>query len=597
MSEDIGRKLAATASGEIYIEIKNWLKKFDFSGTKIEAYREGIKENLGQIRVMGMAGGRDLDDVYISLRFVKDYRKNKTKIFQDIGEKEEKIVKKIKKRGFDDSHDDLHGEIDDLEYTTYDIDATMQELGYTEYKEWLKSYEDGLTEIENIFKGNRYKEFSEEYVQESRHGLDAVKILNEHKKVVILGQPGSGKTTFLKYVALSYCGFVPMPGRREYRLPIFVPLREVSKIETREATAESFLKIVLECVSNISMIQFSEDWIKDKLKKGQCAVLIDGLDEIKTSYISYIVRSITNFSTAYSKNKIAITCRTASFHHDMKGFQICEVEDFNQNDIKKFAKKWFSLDTETYSKFISEITVNKSALDLCKNPMLVSMVCIQFQYHRDLPQSRAELYDSCINTLMYRWDTFRSIDREVCISSLSHDQKKNIIAKIARMTFDTNAYIFHSDRLRKLLQKEVEFFENPKIDVDGLIHDYEANHGLIIERLPNYYCFSHLSFQEYLCSLSYTAMKEENDVLKKALDNPRYIEVLCLSLEKSFDPVRPVVEMITYIKGFLMNEEFYSSYHLQLVERVSNLRIPLPKKVRYMLGELKVDLHVSETKT
>ncbi|MEW6736611.1 MAG: NACHT domain-containing protein, partial [Acidobacteriota bacterium] len=75
-----------------------------------------------------------------------------------------------------------------------------------------------IEELEQYFERNEHKAESKSEVQ------DGIKAVNKLSKIVLLGKPGAGKTTFLKYIALQ-----AVDGLLEVdRIPIYISLKDWS---------------------------------------------------------------------------------------------------------------------------------------------------------------------------------------------------------------------------------------------------------------------------------------------------------------------------------------------------------------------------------
>ena len=104
-------------------------------------------------------------------------------------------------------------------------------------------------------------------LKESKTGIDVV---NELEKFIVLGKPGAGKTTFLKFVALQN-----LDGKvNEGRVPIFIGLKLFS---------DSGKSIIDFIVNQFDICNFpdAEPYLLHILKQGKCQLLLDGLDEVQ----------------------------------------------------------------------------------------------------------------------------------------------------------------------------------------------------------------------------------------------------------------------------------------------------------------------------
>ena len=118
----------------------------------------------------------------------------------------------------------------------------------------------------------------------SQHGLTrtaevgaARKAYQKYNNVVVLGDPGSGKTCFLQHEILAYC-VPPSDGGSwySYHLPIYVTLAEAARLLDENTS----LLDVAAIVSSRRGIELPRSVIDDAISDGRAALFFDGLDEV-----------------------------------------------------------------------------------------------------------------------------------------------------------------------------------------------------------------------------------------------------------------------------------------------------------------------------
>lgn len=340
-------------------------------------------------------------------------------------------------------------------------------------------------------------------------GLDAVK---KYTKLMILGKPGAGKTTFLKHLA-SQC----ITGNVLDKLvPIFVTLKDFAEAANKVS--------LLEYINQ----QFAECGVTDAqtahlLRQGRVLFLLDGLDEVKEKDNRWVLKEIVELSNHFDDNHFAITCRIAAKEYTFEKFTEVEVADFDEEQVQIFATKWFGAkDSDLDKQFLRQLKENKPIQELASNPLLLTLLCLEFEDAGDFPNDRAELCKRATNTLLRKWDAKRGIQRDIVYQQLSVQRKENLLSHIALTTFERGDYFFKqrqveqyiADYIQNLSEAETER-ETLQLDSEAVLKSIEAQHGLLVERARGIYSFSHLTFQEY-----FTARSIVNSANPQSIDDP-----------------------------------------------------------------------------
>lgn len=320
------------------------------------------------------------------------------------------------------------------------------------------------------------------------------------KHFYILGKPGAGKTTFLKYITMQAAR-----NQAIARIPIFVSLHEW----TRSQNSDLFDFIVSRFA--VCHVPNAAPFVKLLLEEGKALLLFDGLDEVRHEgrQRDRLIHQLQDFVRQYDRCQHLITCRIAASEYLFQGFQTVEVADFTPEQIATYAAKWFSADKATYDFFMQELQKpeQKGVYELCNTPLLLALVCLAFATDRAFPPTHAELYEDALDVLLRRWDASRQIDRdalhpdEKIYRELSNQRKKELFARIAHRTFQKGEYFFRRRDLESWITDYLATLPNVRAidDLDGqiVLKAIEAQHSILVERAKDIYSFSHLTFQEY----------------------------------------------------------------------------------------------------
>jgi len=338
--------------------------------------------------------------------------------------------------------------------------------------------------------------------------LNLGQALRQHDRLVLLGVPGSGKTTLLSYLALTYARDLAQErlNLAERRLPILIPLRQI-------ADQLPLLPDHLTAIYREMKLDPPDGFFQQRLKDGDCVVLLDGLDEVRDEEQRRRVAAwVDRLVSIYPRNRYVVTSRPLGYSAAplTNGFTELTIRDFEMKDVEQFAKNWTLAielaaigDTQEARRqaelnardLIAAIKANERVQRLAVNPLLLSIIALVHRYRATLPQRRVELYEECTDVLLGYWDIAKGIVVEL-------DPAKN------RQVLQPLALEMHQRGLREMERREVESIlarELPKVGGDArrageFLDNIRDRSGLLVERGLNRFGFSHLTFQEYLAA-------------------------------------------------------------------------------------------------
>ncbi len=359
---------------------------------------------------------------------------------------------------------------------------------------------------------------------ERRNGL---RLVVEKGNLFILGKPGAGKTTFLKYIALKAA------EQTIDKVPIFVTLKH---------WADSGLELIAFIEDRFDTCNFpdAKPFIEELLKSGGAIVLFDGLDEVnqESGQRDKQTRAINSFVEKYDGTQCLITCRIAASDYSFQPFTYVEIADFTEKQINQFVGNWFHEDEETRDKFLSEFKKddNKGLREMARAPLLLTLLCLAFNETLTFPQRRVEIYEEAVDALLKKWDSSRRIKRDEVYRKLSLGHKENMLARIAAETFEKNQYFIPQSELETLITAYVKNVPphdtNQATDGEAILKAIEAQHGIFVERAREVYSFSHLTFQEFFTAKYIVANAEKGtlaNLIQEHSADRRWREVFLLT--------------------------------------------------------------------
>lgn len=361
---------------------------------------------------------------------------------------------------------------------------------------------------------------------ERRSGLEAVE---EFDKLMLLGKPGAGKTTFLKRLT-TLCN---SGSFQAHRVPIFITLKDFG-----DSTKKPELLTYISKWLNEWGLQEPQK-VEQLLQQGRGFLLLDGLDEVSKNVSRQVIQEIQSFADRFSQNAFVVSCRIAAKEFTFQQFTEVEVADFNDAQITDFVTRWFQAKKleEKAKKFLEKLKAHPRIKELATNPLLLTLLCLVFEGRINFPANRSELYEEGLDVLLKKWDGTRSIEREQVYRELSLKRKEDLLSQLAFTTFESGNYFFKQKHAEHLIETYIQNLPGAKsdpkalrLDSEAVLKSIEAQHGLLVERARGIYSFSHLTFHEYFTARELETREDLHQALMSHLTERRWREVFLLTV-------------------------------------------------------------------
>ena len=361
--------------------------------------------------------------------------------------------------------------------------------------------DDIFTTVYMLDQPRAFQRFDIRQVRHTPNGAEYAQRLNgldlltgpQGQRLFVLGKPGSGKTTFLKYVTLHAA------NQQIPKTPIFI---ELKKWAGSDLTLPEFIELQFEPCAIPDVKYF----VENLLQTGRALLLCDSLDEVSSlrGLRSQATVDLKTFAQHYAKTQIVLTCRNAATDYTFEGFTYVEIADFDATQIATFVERWFDNNTVKRDAFLAELAIpaHRGLRELSRVPLLLTMLCLAFEINMTFPQRRAELYADALDALLRKWDSSRNIKRDSIYQGLSVGRKHQLFARLAAHMFEREEYCVPQKHIETQIAHYLDNLPyadkgDTLYESEAILKAIEAQHGILVEQSRQIYAFAHLTFQEY----------------------------------------------------------------------------------------------------
>jgi len=383
-------------------------------------------------------------------------------------------------------------------------------------------------------------------------------LLSSHRRFLIVGEPGGGKTTFLRFIACVLAKDAEgreRPGREKYLglslevpppIPILIRFSVLARTLKNERNRAGSWRALASCMEELYGKETSCMLI-GLLDRGCCTLLLDGLDEEPDENIRKDIAEVTNSVLHHwGRNRIVLTSRPFGYQAiaALEEVATVHIDSFSDDEILEFLSRWANAlfpdeDERSRRAYLPEL---KSAImnvprirRMAKNPVMLTCLCVVHWNEKKLPEGKADLLAAVLRWLLNAREEIRrdrgysSAFAEECFKALAffmtnHPEGKQVNADLA-WAAEQLAVPFRDERGIEgpsLLRKRgMCFLENEMLD-SGIVE--QSGRGQVR--------FWHYTFQEHYAARAIVELGESDGengwwhVIEPHLSDRQWDEVL-----------------------------------------------------------------------
>jgi formylglycine-generating enzyme required for sulfatase activity len=375
-------------------------------------------------------------------------------------------------------------------------------------------------------------------------------LLSEHPCLALVGAPGSGKSTFLQFVALNLARaglgderdacLARLGLRGDAPLPILVRLADFARfLEAPGASAlpadcaELFYRFLDQPAPGLPA-HLPAGFRRRRLAAGGCLLLLDGLDEVPGDDTRARVSTMIDEVVADGRragNRHVVTCRTRAYEGRTRlgaEFTRALLVDFGEAEVETFVRQWSRAlfagqpadAAEAHERDLMEaIRAHPNVRPLTRNPLLLTILAVVHWDRKKLPEQRADLYEAAVEKLL---DTRRDGEGD-------GTDRRHALQAVALRFFTDPAGVRKTLDRHEAAQAAAAALDTDVEMADRYLALEELRSGLLISRREGEVEFSHQTFGEFLAALDLAWRWPEGwALLRPHVFDPAWSEVVLL---------------------------------------------------------------------
>jgi hypothetical protein len=396
-------------------------------------------------------------------------------------------------------------------------------------------------------------------------------LLRHHSHTVITGAPGCGKTTLLRYLAWQTLRqfAIPVGGPADAAeaghgwLPIYLELTQLTAAAVHQSSGRLEELLFAEGIAARIPLDITERSIlKERfhslLRKGRVLVLLDGLDEVSgTSFFRDLQASVYNFLQSDGAINTVIMSTRPFASRRIGDVKVLEIQPLTRRQIKQFIEHYLP-DGPERRTVQEELERRADLVELARVPALLGFILQLLRTPGRLTENKMDLYARITSKLAQQLDTDKAgitPDRLWLVEDPNGSLKCDFLRQLAfNQLFqgvlhppftvgginDAQRLVVTSDQIRteavafaQSIKEAEGFIINPR----NLADDIRAS-AMLRQVGVDQFAFAHLVLQEYLAATVLARRTDCDEIVCRAVFNPRLaeMEVLPITLGMMPDP-------------------------------------------------------------
>ena len=396
------------------------------------------------------------------------------------------------------------------------------------------------TALERVTCEAELRDFMACLERDAARRVPAQTLLDREKRLLILGDPGSGKSTLVNYLAyiLAQAGnaadAAPWLARLDpwghgVLLPLRVELRHFAAWAADQPRNRGGLLAYLpELLIAWGLDEFWPTLCESiQHPDAPLLFLLDGLDEVPTAQRGAVVQAVQDFARHYAQHRYVVTCRPYAYVGQpwpLRGFKEVTLAPFSQEQQHAFIATWYSelarrgriaeAEGQERVQQLQTAIQRRDLQGLAQRPLLLTVMALLHSFRGQLPDDRTELYADAVDLLLRRWE--RRVGAELGVIeqlALPGLKASDLEAGLYEVAYRAHSGTVEAAGTADVDEGDLRQWLAPYLGKDwnkaGLFVEYiRERAGLLVRHKTAAYTFPHRTFQEFMAACHLVGLED-----------------------------------------------------------------------------------------
>jgi HEAT repeat protein/energy-coupling factor transporter ATP-binding protein EcfA2 len=341
--------------------------------------------------------------------------------------------------------------------------------------------------------------------ESNNNNLSFSEAIEKNQALLIIGGPGSGKSTSLKWIAYTYADKILNVCQKSLPIPIYLALIDYTN---------TLFDLIITCLRE-NGVNCDEETMKEFIKLRKFLFIIDGFDELEKRDVHKCFNEIKSLMAFSGDNKFVVASRKMGYIKELQSlkFKRLDIEELSDSQIELFIEAY--LGRVKGSKLLKDLN-RYNLVNEARNPLLLWFIILEFDMDcSQISRNKGMHFKNVIeHKFLRKWEK-KGIPSEHNDSKYT-DLKLQVLPKLAfRMIDNDNSSKIEYKKAKDIIHRYLKDGRTNYKDITEEILN-ELIESRILVKFGHQLSFRHKSFRDYFAALELCKLysKDRNNFMK-----------------------------------------------------------------------------------